>query len=105
MVKVEIVYEGKDFSSLKVKGHADSAPYGQDVVCGAVSVVCFGALNALSNIDEDFEYEVDDKGGYIYLHAKGKVSDHDQIVLETLILQLKTIEVSYGTSITIKERK
>lgn len=37
--------------------------------------------------------------------AKAGISEHDQAVIETLLIQLKTIEVSYPQAIDIKERE
>ena len=71
----------------------------------AVSAISFGALNALEDIDEDFDYEIDRDEAAISLSPKGAISDHDETVLETLIIQLKTIEASYPEAITIQERK
>ena len=105
MVKVTIGYKGKDLQSLEIKGHANSAPYGEDVVCGAVSLCSFGAMNALESIEDEFDYSIDQEEGLIRLEAKGKLSEHDAIVLETWILQLKTVEASYPKNIAIKERK
>lgn len=105
MVKVKIEYNGKDLHSLEIKGHANSAPYGEDVVCGAVSLATFGAMNALDDLDEEFDYSIDQSGGNVSLKAKRKISEHDQIVLEVLILQLKTVEASYPKNIAITERK
>ncbi len=105
MTKVQIVYKGKGLASLQVKGHAGAGAYGHDLVCAATSAICFGALNALEDIDADFDYEIDQEEASIKLLPKGAISEHDQVVLETLILQLKTIEASYPEAIEIKERK
>lgn len=105
MVKVRIEFDGQSLKSLEVKGHANAAPYGEDVVCGAVSLATFGALNALEDIDGEFDYDIDEEEGSVSLTSKGKISEHDQIVLETLILQLKTVQASYPKNIAIQERK
>lgn len=102
MVKVEIDYRGKGISKILVKGHANTAPYGQDLVCAAVSAICTGALNALEDSDS---YSIELESGYIKCEISGSISEHDQTVLETMIIQLKTIEVSYAGTINIKERK
>ena len=102
MVKVETNYRGKGISSILVKGHAGSGPLGKDIVCAAVSAICIGSLNALENSD-DYEIEIDD--GLVSVSIPGALSEHDEIVFETMIIQLKTIEVSYSEAITIKERK
>ncbi|MCR5348317.1 MAG: ribosomal-processing cysteine protease Prp [Bacilli bacterium] len=105
MTKVRIVFKGKDLASLTIKGHAGAGAYGHDLVCAATSAVTFGALNAIEDIDNDFDYEIDQEEGYVSLTPKGAISEHDSVVLETLILQLKTIEASYPSAIEITERK
>ena len=102
MIKVEIAYEGKGLKSLLIKGHANSGEYGKDIVCAGVSAVSVGALNALEDVD-DYEIEVEE--GRIYCKFPGKLSEHDETVMEVMILQLKTIEESYSGFIDIKERK
>ena len=105
MTKVSIEFKGKHLAGLTIKGHAGSGAYGHDLVCAAVSAVTFGALNAIDDIDSTFEYEIDQESGYVKLTPIADISEHDQVVLETLILQLKTIEASYPEAIEIKERK
>lgn len=105
MTKVSIEYKDKQFVGMTIKGHAGAGVYGHDLVCAATSAVTFGALNAIEDIDADFDYEIDQEDGYVKLTPKGHVSEHDLVVLETLILQLKTIEASYPEAIQIKERK
>ncbi|MCF0113144.1 MAG: ribosomal-processing cysteine protease Prp [Bacilli bacterium] len=102
MVKVEIAYRGKGLASLEVKGHAGSGPYGKDLVCAAVSAICIGALNALENSDD---YDISVEEGDVEVIIPGGLSEHDETVFETMIIQLKTIQVSYPENIVIKERK
>jgi hypothetical protein len=105
MTKVSIEYKDRKLIGLTIKGHAGAGAYGHDLVCAATSAVTFGALNAIEDIDSDFDYEIEQESGYVKLTPKGAISEHDQVVLETLILQLKTIEASYPEAIEIKERK
>ena len=102
MVKVEIAYRGKGLASLRVKGHANTAPAGKDLVCAAVSAIAIGALNALEDADS-LNIEIDE--GMVDVEIPGALSEHDETVFETAIIQLKTIEASYGEAISIKERK
>lgn len=103
MIKVEVEYKGKGFHSLLIKGHANTGDYGKDLVCAGVSAVSVGAMNALANPEEDFEIEMEP--GMLSCIAKAGISEHDQAVIETLLIQLKTIEVSYPKAIDIKERE
>ena len=99
MIKVLIKKEENKFVSLEVKGHANSAPHGEDLICAAVSAVLTGGLNNLEN-PKDFDIILDE--GYAYVKANESVSSHDEIVLETIICGLKTIAEENGKFITIK---
>ena len=105
MVNVTIVYTKKSLSEVTIKGHANSGEFGKDLVCAAVSAIAIGSLNALDGEGENFDIEIDE--GYVHIVAKGPISEHDTTVLETMIIQLKTIELSPTTkgTIAIKERK
>lgn len=100
MIKVKITYLDKKFSSLSVKGHANSDVYGKDTVCAAVSAVVTGGLNALDDIRK-YDYTFEE--GNIYLAAKENISNHDEIVIETIVTGLKTIEESYPKFIKIEQ--
>ena len=89
MIKVLIKKEEKKFVSLEVKGHAKSADQGQDLVCAGVSSVLTGGLNSLEN-PQDFDIELSE--GYCSVVAKNSVSSHDEVVLETIISGLRTLE-------------
>ena len=105
MVKVLVKYKGKGLESIDIKGHAETDVYGKDLVCAAVSAIAIGSLNALDNGAEGFEIDMEEEG-HIHIEATSPISEHDQTVLETMIIQLKTIEQSpkpRGT-IEIKER-
>ena len=76
--------------SIEVKGHANSAEYGKDLVCAAVSTVMTGGMNALKDKEYDFKLEE----GHIYVKALDIPSDYDSVVLKTMEVQLMTIEES-----------
>ena len=58
-----------------------------------------GALNALKDIDN---FDIIVENGHIRLKATTKISSHDKVVIETMMIQLATIEDSYGDFIRIK---
>ncbi len=105
MIKVLIAYKGKGLERITVSGHASSAPYPHDLVCAMVTGISIGILNALEGGEETYDIEVDE--GLVDIAVKGPISEHDMTVLETYIIQLKTIEQSPKTkgTIVIKERK
>jgi uncharacterized protein YsxB (DUF464 family) len=89
------------FVSLEAKGHANTAPYGADLVCAAVSAVILGGFNAL---EEENAYEAKASEGYASLKAKKVPSEHDAIVISTLITQLTSLAESHPESVKL-ERK
>ena len=89
--------------NLSLLGHAESAPYGNDLVCSAVSAVVFGGLNALEN-PKSFKITTSEKDGSVEVEAKEAVSMHDYQVLDTILIQLKSIEESNSKFISIIEK-
>ena len=99
MIKIEIIGTNNSFESLVIKGHANSAPYGEDLVCAAVSAVITGGFNSLYN-PKNFDVKLDE--GHAYLKAKGPISEEDKIVIHTIITSLKTIASGNEAFVKIK---
>lgn len=99
MIKILITREANKFKSLEVKGHANSAPYGEDLVCAGVSAVLTGGFNSLQ---EHKNFEIELKEGYAYLRALNNISSHDEVVIETIINSLLTIEESNSKFVKIQ---
>ncbi len=92
MIAVEVVYSENGFDRLSISSHAD------ELVCAGVSSCYIGALNALDNLDA---YQIENSSGDSHIVRTGKISGHDETVLETLVIQLKTIEQSYPDEIRV----
>ena len=73
-----------------VSGHADSAPHGQDLVCGAVSVL---AQSAVLGLQQHLQRTVrcKAKDGLLSLELCDLPDDQTDAVLETMLLGLKEI--------------
>ena len=90
-------------TAFQITGHADAGPYGQDIVCAAVSALSISVINGLDKlvqahpvIDSD-----NDNGGY--LKVTGLKADHDsQLLLRTLRDGLLDIQESYPDNIEVK---
>ncbi|MCO7126422.1 ribosomal-processing cysteine protease Prp [Sporolactobacillus shoreicorticis] len=94
--------------AFKLTGHADSGPHGQDLVCAAVSAVAFGSVNAvesLANLKMDVRQKED--GGYLECGISDCPVDANlekaQLVLEAMLVSMRTIEKSYGQYIRISD--
>ncbi|WP_391202156.1 ribosomal-processing cysteine protease Prp [Psychrobacillus sp. L4] len=107
MIKVTVTKDQSGLiHSFEMKGHADFAEYGKDLVCAGASAVSFGAVNAiiaLTEITPIIKQKGD--GGYLYVEVPGisnpEKAAHMQLILEAMIVSLQTIEQDYGKYIKI----
>ena len=54
MIRITVdLNQRNDIVSLQITGHADSAPYGKDLVCAGVSAVAITGLNAIDELFPD----------------------------------------------------
>ena len=101
MIEVAITSTG-----IHMNGHANRSVNGQDIVCAAVSVLSINTINSLEKLaGVVLEKELDDlNGGFM----KVSVDDSDlddpkvQLLLESLELGLRDIEISYHEYIHVK---
>ncbi|SDI92833.1 ribosomal-processing cysteine protease Prp [Salimicrobium halophilum] len=105
MITANFFSSGERILGYEISGHAESGPYGQDLVCAAVSGVTFGATNALMEVaDCDPEIEQGGEGGYLKVTLTGedRTKEQAQTLLEGLLISLRTIEQDNSQYITIK---
>ncbi|NVY96950.1 ribosomal-processing cysteine protease Prp [Lactobacillus sp. DCY120] len=73
-----------------ITGHADSGPYGQDIVCAAVSITSLGTINCLQAIAQTSPQVIQNEteGGYLQCHLDYQVlTNHDHLIAaQTLML-------------------
>ena len=89
MIKITASRNNGKITSLTVKGHANSAPHGEDLVCAAVSSILVGGCNALSN-HNCFAIKLD--SGDASVTEISHANEHDYEVLEVMLVQFKSIE-------------
>lgn len=96
-----------------VKGHANYASYGEDIVCSAVSVLAqttLIALNEVCDIDEnEIEYMINEEIGYLGASLSNNISQEKmekaQIVFKTFEVGVKSIIESYPKYVTLQYRE
>ena len=96
MIKVDLIYNADLICGFTMKGHANMADYGNDLVCAAVSAIVTGGFNAF-NDDDVSEIALDE--GYAKVIVK---TENGYSILNTIIVQLKTVEEAYPKNIKIK---
>ncbi|MUV39506.1 uncharacterized protein JNUCC1_03384 [Lentibacillus sp. JNUCC-1] len=109
MIRLKVWRKQKHITSFELSGHAESGPYGYDLVCAGVSAVSFGAVNAviaLCGIDLEISQQQD--GGYLHVAipdiTERKVGDEVQLLLEGMLVSMETIERDYSQFITIEQK-
>ena len=89
MIKITATRNNGKITNLTVKGHANSAPHGEDLVCAAVSSILVGGCNALSN-PNCFAIKLD--SGDASVTEISHANEHDYEVLEVMLVQFKSVE-------------
>lgn len=108
MIKINVYRKNNLITAFEMSGHADSGPYGYDLVCAGVSAVSFGSINAVTSIcDVDLSIDMEDSG-YLKVMITEEVSIEEneriQLIFEAMIVSLLTIENNYKEFITIKDK-
>jgi uncharacterized protein YsxB (DUF464 family) len=93
--------------SFRVEGHALFAPRGKDIVCAGVSAVTVGTVNsieALCGVELKTRMEEGLLQASVPEDVPEAVQPSLQLLLESMVVMLQTIETSYGKYIKLTER-
>jgi hypothetical protein len=109
MIKVSIERNGDgSIRSFTVKGHAFYADPGKDIVCAGVSAVTVGTVNAIEEL-AGVELAAKMKDGFLQASVpelpEGNTPDRVQLLLESMLVMLRSIEETYGDYITVRDVK
>lgn len=99
MIRVKCRKKDGHITYLSLEGHADSADYGQDLVCAGVSSIMFGLLNALDEIAGIETIKVDQNLITVNILEPDQTTD---LILETGLIQLKTVKEQYSQFMKIQ---
>lgn len=95
--------------SVTITGHANSGPYGFDLVCAAVSALSIGAVNSLAELggySPNVEIE-EAEGGYLSISLPASINESQRhtslILLESLLLSLRSVADEYPDYLSIIE--
>lgn len=102
MVRVSFYYQENNIIRFEVSGHANFDQNGKDIVCAGISAVVFGCLNALDNLVSQSEVDIIQEKNKIIIIVLQQ-TDNIQMILKTMLWQLKTISNQYAKNVTIKE--
>lgn len=99
MITVTVKKNNSIIKEITVKGHANFADYGNDIVCAATSSIIITSINGLLRLDDTcLEYKEND--GFIHITIL-----KDDMVTQTLITNmlelLKELEIKYSKNIKL----
>ncbi len=103
MIKIKINLTENRYSSLEVSGHSNYDEKGKDIVCAGVSSVVVGGLNALT-YENKKKVSIKMNDGYVKVDILDLNDDKLQLIMNVIIIQLKSIEESYKKYIKIEEK-
>ena len=105
MIKIKYHYTD-DFrrKGFTIKGHADYAPIGQDIVCSAVTSNAIAVINSLDKLVKvEFEKVVGQEG-HIECIVKDKHLNDSQLLLNHFQLAIEGIKREYPKNIKILKK-
>lgn len=97
MVQVEWNHQ-----KIKISGHANFAPKGEDIVCAGVSSIIYGALNWFD--PQTIKVDIDNRTSTINLEVIDDFTKNKSY-LELIIKQLEALEANYQEYIKIRKVK
>ncbi len=99
MIKVAILKGSSDeYKGFSILGHAGYDKYGRDIICASVSVLTVNTINAIESFTDDgFKVEQNEELGSLKFKFQGTVSEESKLLIDTMVLGLRSIEESYGS--------
>ena len=88
MIKVNIKRNNKKIYELVIKGHANYANAGQDIVCSAVSTMAITSINNIIVLDESIDYEED--SGLLKIRVLKDTEINEKILNNLMLEELST---------------
>lgn len=109
MIHVTVYRTNNQLTAFELTGHAESGPYGYDLVCAGVSAVSIGTVNAVMVLCVvDLEIEQGAEGGYLYVSLPDALESETmtkvQLLFEGMLISLKSIEQEYSQFINIQSK-
>jgi len=95
-----VLYKTSDsgvIRGFRVSGHSGFAVAGEDIVCAAISMLVINTMNSIEKFTDDrFDASMDDKDTVISFDFKDDPSERSTLLIDSMILGLKTVQKNYG---------
>ncbi|MBR0138423.1 MAG: ribosomal-processing cysteine protease Prp [Erysipelotrichaceae bacterium] len=100
MIRISVEKRQDSITAMEVKGHADFADFGNDVVCAAISSITYGLMNAVDEMSEA-SCTITDKPAHKSIEV---IHDSEKLqnILQTGLIMMKTVAEVYPKNVKIK---
>ena len=93
-------------TGFEAKGHAMYAENGADIVCAGISAILQTAVLGITEVLKlDAGYELSGGQAALILSRECDKQKEADIVLETMLCGLKSLQMAHGEYLSIKERR
>lgn len=102
MIDVTLLIKKEKRLGFAIKGHANFDQHGYDIVCAAVSILSYTAVNTLDYYEIDFDFFDDENEMKVSLkNSNGK----SEIILNDLEIGIKTLLTNYNEYVNLNYRE
>ena len=98
MIKINVERKNNIIKSVAVKGHADYADFGKDIVCSAVSSIVTTTINDILTLDKNAIKYITDDGNVTITNLDNEIANK---LLNTMLNTLSDLATSYPKNIRI----
>ena len=85
------------------RGHAEAGPYGEDIVCAAISMLSQTSVLGLHEVaQQSMEYRIED--GELDILLSEPITERGQTILETMLLGIKNVADQYSDFVRVSEQ-
>ena len=92
----------KSDTAITIRGHAEYAPLGQDIVCAAVSALAYNLIASIEKLTADKIEYTTTSGDFFISHRT--LSDKASLLVRSFFVGVKNIADSYPGTIEITDQ-
>lgn len=102
MIDVTLLKKKESRLGFAINGHANFNRHGYDIVCAAVSILSYTAVNTLDYYDIEFGFSDDGENMKVLLE---KSNDKSDIILCDFEIGIKTLLTNYSEYVNLNYRE
>lgn len=104
MISVTLHKTNDLYDGFVVSGHSEYSEIGTDIVCAAVSILSYTALNSMSLVagisESDIKYDVEEDTGFLKIKTQ-KNNEKTDVIYRNFLVGIKLLLEDYNNYITL----